>query len=125
MENIFPTILKETRRKKKMTLTYLSQKTGIDQGYLSRLERGEKSNPSSEVLTRLADVLDVTTDYLLGRIDDPQEKGTDNKDNNLTPLDEDVFALARNIQHLDSESKDALLKLVESMRKRGREAKDD
>jgi transcriptional regulator with XRE-family HTH domain len=67
----FSFIFRKTRNRKKITLTQLSKKTGIDQGYLSRLERGEKSNPSSEVLAKLADALDVTTDYLLGRTDDP------------------------------------------------------
>lgn len=121
MGNCFHTILKETRRKKKMTLTYLSKKTGIDQGYLSRLERGEKSNPSSEVLAKLADVLGVTTDYLLGRTDETQDE---NKNSKLDDLDESVYGLARNIQDLDPESQDVLSKLIESMRKRGREAKD-
>jgi len=63
----FPAILKELRAERKISLSELSKLTGIDQGYLSRLERGEKSNPSAEVLSKLADALGVTTDFLLGR----------------------------------------------------------
>lgn len=63
----FPNVFKELRRERNISLAELSKKTNIDQGYLSRLERGEKSNPSAEVLSKLADVFGVTVDYLLGR----------------------------------------------------------
>src|SRR5690606_39687411 len=63
----FPNVFKELRRERNISLAELSKKTNIDQGYLSRLERGEKSNPSAEVLSKLADVFRVTVDYLLGR----------------------------------------------------------
>ena len=63
----FPEIFRELRKARKISLAELSLRTGINQGYLSRLERGEKSNPSAEVLSKLADTLGVTVDFLLGR----------------------------------------------------------
>ena len=45
----------------------LGQMIGHDQGYVSRLERGEITDITVRTLARLADALQVTTDYLLGR----------------------------------------------------------
>lgn len=49
----------------------LAEKIGVVQGAISLYENGMRT-PSVEVLTKLADVLQCTTDELLGRT---QEKG--------------------------------------------------
>ena len=49
----------------------LGAQIGHDQGYVSRLERGEITDITVRTLARLADALDVSTDYLLNRTDDP------------------------------------------------------
>ena len=47
--------------------TVLGDEIGQDQSYVSRLERGELTEITVTTLERLADVLRVSTDYLLGR----------------------------------------------------------
>lgn len=37
-----------------MTLKELSEEVGVSVGYLSHLERGSRSNPSKEVMERIA-----------------------------------------------------------------------
>jgi transcriptional regulator with XRE-family HTH domain len=45
----------------------LADRAGIDQPYISRIVRGEKANPSCEVLIAIADALEVSLDELFGR----------------------------------------------------------
>jgi len=44
---------------------------GHDQGYVSRLERGEITEITVRTLARLAQALTVSIDYLMGLTDDP------------------------------------------------------
>ncbi|AEB24485.1 MULTISPECIES: helix-turn-helix domain-containing protein [Bacillus amyloliquefaciens group] len=60
--------LKICRKQKKLTQTELAQKVKTTKGTISNYENGH-STPSNEMLRDLADALDTTTDYLLGRID--------------------------------------------------------
>jgi len=67
--------LRRERDKAAMSLAQLADATGISKPYLVRLEN-EPSNPSLQVLRRLADALDVTVADLLGgpryRLDDDE-----------------------------------------------------
>jgi transcriptional regulator with XRE-family HTH domain len=51
--------LREARNK---SLRALSDETGLDRGYLSRLERGLVRRPGPEKLARIAEVLEVSPD---------------------------------------------------------------
>ena len=53
------------RRRRKMTIEQMSQATGLNRGYLSRLERGEKA-PSIASVVKLAQALDVPVSTLFG-----------------------------------------------------------
>ena len=66
--NLFSKRLRQLRMKKKMTQISLSTRTGLSQETISAYERSA-SKPSVEVLARLADFFDVSTDYLIGRDD--------------------------------------------------------
>ena len=63
--------LKSARKMRKMSQEDLAKKINTTKSIISNYEN-EYSSPSNEVLTRIADVLDVTTDYLLGRTDNPK-----------------------------------------------------
>lgn len=52
----------------------LAEITGLQPSAVSHFETGNRS-PSFDNLRRLADALEVTTDYLLGRVDDPGASG--------------------------------------------------
>jgi transcriptional regulator with XRE-family HTH domain len=59
------TVLKALREAKDMTQVELASKAKISQGYLARLEGGEKTNPSLDILQRLARALGVPLSDLL------------------------------------------------------------
>lgn len=58
------------RKKKKLTQEELAFKVNLTKAAISNYENGH-STPSNETLVALANVLDVDTDYLLGRTDFP------------------------------------------------------
>ncbi len=54
-----------------LSLRQVAQKADIDPSFLTRIATGERNPPSDEIITRLADVLDMRVDILLieaGRI---------------------------------------------------------
>jgi transcriptional regulator with XRE-family HTH domain len=57
--------LRVLRQGRDMTLDALAEATGLDKGYLSRLERGQK-NPSIATVLRLSEVLEVPVAELFG-----------------------------------------------------------
>jgi transcriptional regulator with XRE-family HTH domain len=57
--------LREERQKAGLSLARLAEVSGISRTYLLKLEKDEASNPSLEVLRRLADALDITVADLL------------------------------------------------------------
>ena len=52
--------------------TALGRVIGKDAQYVSKLERGILTNVTTETLEHLAEALDCSTDYVLGRTDDPR-----------------------------------------------------
>ncbi len=64
--NKFPTILKNCRQEKNLNQTELAQKTSLQPSAISHFESGSRK-PSFDNLIKLADTLEVTTDYLLDR----------------------------------------------------------
>lgn len=55
----FGKFLLEKRKAKKITLAQLGQRTGVDAGFLSRMERGESKSPSADTLAKIADGLGI------------------------------------------------------------------
>jgi len=60
----FPQRLRELRKRKDLSQTELGLLAGLHYTHIGRFERGT-SRPSGDTLKRLADALDVTSDYLL------------------------------------------------------------
>jgi transcriptional regulator with XRE-family HTH domain len=65
-----PERLVEWRKKKKLTQEQLALRVKTTKGTISNYENGH-STPPHETLVAIADVLGISTDYLLGRTDDP------------------------------------------------------
>lgn len=63
--------IKDLRKQKNITQDDLSKIIGITTSAVGLIETDAR-NPSLEVLTKLADYFDVTTDYLLGMTDNSQ-----------------------------------------------------
>ncbi|WP_051291306.1 transcriptional repressor LexA [Fictibacillus gelatini] len=68
--------LKKARENKKLSQMDVSNITNINNKTLSRYEKGG-TEPDIKTLKILADLYNVTTDYLTGRIDDPHLSVTD------------------------------------------------
>ena len=60
--------IKELADKQKISLNILEEKLGYSTNYLYSLKKG---NPKSDRLQEIADYFNVSTDYLLGRTDNP------------------------------------------------------
>lgn len=65
---VFEDNLKELRKLNKLTQRQVAERLKISQPSYIRYETG-KSEPTLENLVKLADLFDVSVDYLLGRID--------------------------------------------------------
>ena len=63
--------LKELRKEKKLKQTDMATFLEITTRHYQDCEYG-KVTPSATMLIKLADYFDVSTDYLLGRTDDPK-----------------------------------------------------
>jgi transcriptional regulator with XRE-family HTH domain len=62
--------LRQARKSKKLTQEELANRVSTTKGTISNYENGH-SSPPNEMLVLLAETLETTTDYLLGRTDDP------------------------------------------------------
>ena len=62
--------LKELRTTKKLTQKTIAQAIDVTERAYQDLEYG-KYNPNHDNIIKLADYFDVSTDYLLGRSDNP------------------------------------------------------
>lgn len=93
------------RKAKKLTLDALANEAKLSKSYIWELENRESLRPSVEKLTALADVLGVTTSFLIEEdIGEPQEKHKDE-------------AFFRNYQKLDNDSKEQLRKILDTFKK--------
>ena len=81
--------LRKLRRQRKLTQGQLSTYSQVSQPTISQLESGQIQDITGEMLARLAQALDTTTDYLLGLTDDPRR-----------PAEQDYKAVADGINNL-------------------------
>jgi len=68
--SFFSDRIKELRKARKMTQRQMANALGITERSYQRYEA--ENNPNNETLIKLADFFDVSTDYLLGRSDNPR-----------------------------------------------------
>jgi transcriptional regulator with XRE-family HTH domain len=59
--------IRNLRKAAGMTQMELARRTATNQGYLARLENGERTNPSLAILRRLAKALGTTPANLLSK----------------------------------------------------------
>jgi transcriptional regulator with XRE-family HTH domain len=67
---VFKDRLKAARDLRKWSQSELAGRAGLPPSSIAHFEAGSRK-PSFDTLRRLATALEVTTDYLLGRVDDP------------------------------------------------------
>ena len=68
--DIFAQRLRAARELRALNQGELARRAGLQASAVSHFETGARK-PSFDNLKRLGDALNVTTDYLLGRVDDP------------------------------------------------------
>lgn len=96
--------IKELRKEKSITMKRLGEIIGVSEGAVSQYENG-KRQPDYDILKKIADFFDVSTDYLLGRTDNPQQ----NIDQQLEGIE---FALYGEIKELTDDEKQDILNFV-------------
>src|SRR5690554_2365535 len=69
----FGSTVVELRKKQGISQTDLASQLGIHKNVLGRYERNEVS-PSVEIARKIADILDVSLDYLTGKVDVEMDK---------------------------------------------------
>ena len=72
MNEKLPKRLKELGEAKGYLQKYVADKIGVKSNTLSGYENGTRS-PDPEMIVKLAELYNVTTDYLLGKSDDPNK----------------------------------------------------
>lgn len=90
---LFQERLKAARELRKWNQSDLAGQAGMPPSSIAHFESGSRK-PSFDTLRRLANALEVTTDYLLGRVDDPALAET------ADPLFRDVSKLTGNDREL-------------------------
>lgn len=88
--------IKELRVSKKLTQSKLAEIVGLSYIQIGRYET-QKSNPSSEVLQKLASALDTTTDFLM--------KGSTDEVANAQLTDKELLKQFRAVEKLNNEDK--------------------
>ncbi|TSB47213.1 helix-turn-helix domain-containing protein [Alkalicoccobacillus porphyridii] len=57
------------RKERGMTLNQLADQSGVSKSYISYVERGIQKNPSVEILSKLANAMDIPFIELIRHID--------------------------------------------------------
>jgi len=83
-----------------MSQDALAKKVGVHPNVIGRYERGE-AKPTIDVATKMADVFNVTVDYLVGKTD--------------MLIDDDILSQLTTIQKLPEEEKDRILFTLEAL----------
>lgn len=109
---IFPTRLKTARDLRDWSQSDLAERAAMPPSSIAHFEAGSRK-PSFDTLRRLANALEVTTDYLLGRADEPAlaESGD--------PLYRDVSKLTARDRELAKDFLKMLAERNQSKRKSG------
>jgi transcriptional regulator with XRE-family HTH domain len=107
MPELFQDILRKTRESKGLSQTELAEKAGFQPSAISHFEAGRRS-PSFDNLKRLADTLNVTIDFLLGRQPDPQAAG---------PAAHQLF---RNFEQMTAEDQETLTDFAKMLAKKNK-----
>ena len=97
--------LKIEREKRNLSKLFLSKEIGLHHSQLGRYERGE-AIPKADMLRKLANALDVTTDYLMnGTTSDLAEERISDKR---------LITSFRKISSLSEENQEIVLKLIDA-----------
>ena len=112
--------IKELRERLGLSQRELAARLNLGSGTIANYETGNRS-PDYQTLQRLADLFNVSTDYLLGRTDDPTPPGAKPKPAGQ-PTDQEFRAFLRG-RKLSDRDIELILQLEERMRRESEEKK--
>lgn len=113
-KNKLGTTLKRLRIKKGWTQEELAKELNRASSTIGLWEQGRREMDYDSLIT-LADIFDVSVDFLLGRVEHEKEiKGSEKL---LIDLDEYQFALFGEVKDLTEEQKKDLLKIIKILKK--------
>ncbi|MGU7943869.1 helix-turn-helix domain-containing protein [Streptococcus suis] len=114
--------IKELAKKQGLSINSLEEKLGYSRNTLYSLK---KQNASTDRMQEIADYLNVSLDYLLGRTDNPRI-ASDEKSDNLDTAETQLVAAFRNQTHnMTEEDKIRFNKAIESMMVTAKTIMDD
>lgn len=111
--------IRRARVKKGLSQVSLADAIGVKAGTLSGYER-EYRRPDVEMLGRIASVLGVSTDYLLGRTDDPTPHRAQQEASPAANPDPLVDLAVEAIPELSPEARSAVERFIEYCRESDR-----
>lgn len=102
--------IKELRELYKKTQDDLAKFLGVAPQTIYKYEKGI-NEPDLKTINKIAEYFNVTTDYLLGRTDNPSEKKYKHLDNTL------IGKVSTKIEKMDEDELELLDKLVDKLMK--------
>ncbi len=105
--------IQKLRKKRNITQVDLANKINVKQETISAYE-SNKALPSCDVLIKIADYLNTSTDYLLGRIEDDSPLSGFN----IKEMNPKTYKIINNFIMLKDKEKDDVLWYSEAIRKR-------
>lgn len=115
--------IKELAKKEGLSINLLEEKLGYSRNTIYNLKN---SKPSTERISEIADYFNVSTDYLLGRTDNPAIASDDNTNKYLGPAETELVAAFRNqTQNMTEEEKVRFNKAIESLMVTAKTLMDD
>jgi len=97
---VFGKRVAELRKEQKISQEELAKKVDVHQNVIGRYERGE-AKPSLEVASKLADIFNVSLDYLVGKTE--------------LLMDEDISQRVLTIQKFPEEDRNHILYAIDAM----------
>lgn len=109
-DNPFPQRLQSLRTRRNLSQDELAKRAGLQATAVSHFETGTRK-PSFDNLRRLADALETTVDYLMGRTNEPESVVTEGDQ------------LFRDFQNLTAEEREFARDFMASLAKKSKERK--
>lgn len=97
--------LKQARSGKQLSQNELAKTVGVHVTNISRYERGE-NRPTTDVLSKLANALDTTTDYLMN--------GSTDEAADVNISDKELLSLFKRVSSLSSDRKKVVKEFLEA-----------
>lgn len=115
--------IKELAKKRGKSLGQVEEDLGYGRNTLYKIKN---STPNAERIAEIANYFNVSTDYLLGRTDNPAIAKDDKANANLAPAETELVAAFRNqTQNMTEEEKARFNKAIESLMVTAKTLMDD